>query len=160
MFCWERWLSVTAELPPAQNSWAISAASPALRLGGDALWPANGPILFVAGKLVLAWVVAIAQALDGAAIAQMLAHDLVHIFDLHTPIPDAFRIDDDHWAVAALIETAAVIDANRLIQSFGGDTLLEARMDATPIAVHLWAIFAAGADEDVPRPDLAGGLAV
>src|SRR5262249_50386342 len=126
----------------------------------NAFRPTDGAVLFVARKLVLAGAVAIAQPLDGMAIAQVLAHDLVHILDLHAPVPDAFGIDDDHRAVAALIEAAAVIDAHRLVQPFGGDTLFEPRMDANPVAVNLRAIFAAGADENVSRPDLVGGLVV
>jgi hypothetical protein len=127
---------------------------------GRPLRSANRSVLLVTRELVLTGAVAVAQPLDGAAIAQVFAHDLVYVLHLHAPIPDAIGIDDDHRAMPTLIEAAAVIDADRLVQSRGGDQLLKARMDAKSVAIHLRTVFAAGADKDVPRPDLAGGLIV
>jgi hypothetical protein len=53
-----------------------------------------------------------AEALDGAAVDQVLFHDLGRIFRLDAAIPDSLRVDDDRGAVLALIEAERFVDAN------------------------------------------------
>src|SRR5262249_4355987 len=115
---------------------------------------ADWMIVLVAWQLVLARFVAVDQTLDGASADQVLLHNLLDIFRLHAPVPDILGIDDDHGAMAALVEAATVIDAHTTVEIGLRYQLLEPRMDAQSITIHLGTIFAAGADEDVPLEDM------
>ena len=53
-----------------------------------------------------------AEALDGAAVHQVLFHDLSCVFRLDAAIPDRLRVDDDGGAVLALVEAERLVDAH------------------------------------------------
>jgi len=58
-----------------------------------------------------------AQALNRAAVHQVLLHNFGGIFGLHVPVPDCFGIDDDGGAVLALVEASGLIDAHAASQA-------------------------------------------
>jgi hypothetical protein len=57
------------------------------------------------------------QVLDRTPIYQMLFDDYWHILQSKMRVPDAFRIDDHHRTVSALIETTAIIDPDPTFQA-------------------------------------------
>ena len=58
----------------------------------------------------------------------MLLHNLRCIFGPHMPVPHCFGIHHDRRAVFALIETAGLVDANRVSEASGLGKLLQLRM--------------------------------
>jgi hypothetical protein len=58
----------------------------------------------------------------------MFLHNLRCIFRLHMPVPDCFGIHHDRRAVLALIQTAGLVDANRVSESGCLGKLLQLRM--------------------------------
>src|SRR5438094_560214 len=54
----------------------------------------------------------VAEPFDSLAFDDVRGQDLRQIRLLHARIPDVLRIDDDHWAVAALVEAAGLVDAD------------------------------------------------
>jgi len=86
----------------------------------------------------------------------MLADNLLDILWLHASIPDCLWIDNHHWTMTALIQTAALIDAYTVLYSGGGYLAFERRMYPQPVAIHFWTVFAAGADENMLLPDKVG----
>src|SRR5579885_506023 len=117
---------------------------------------ANWSLLFVARKFIFAGGVAIAQPLDRLAANQMLADNLFGVLWLHAAIPDALWIDDHHRAVAALIETAALVDTHLALQPSLSDELLQRFMHAESIAVLAGTPIATGANEHMLLPDQIG----
>jgi hypothetical protein len=53
-----------------------------------------------------------AEALNGAAVGQMLFDDLGGVFRLDSAVPDGLRVDDDGRAVLALVEAERLVDAD------------------------------------------------
>jgi hypothetical protein len=53
-----------------------------------------------------------AEALDGAAVDQVLLDDLGCVFGLHTAVPDGLGVDDDGGAVLALVKAERLVDAH------------------------------------------------
>ena len=47
-----------------------------------------------------------AEALDGAAVEDVLGDDLVYVLDLDEAVPDGLGVDNDRMAVLALVEAA------------------------------------------------------
>lgn len=123
---------------------------------GHAAGAPDGAVALVAGQFVLAGGVAVEQALYRLAVNEVRLYDLVGVFGPHAPVPDILWVDDHHWAVAALIEAAAMVDAHAAAESSLRHEALQARVHAEAIAIHRWAILAAGADEDVLLPDVPG----
>ena len=95
-----------------------------------------------------------AQALHRATVDEMLADNLINVFQVDEAVPDRFRIDDDGGAVLALVEAASLVGANQVLQSSlfqsvfeGGFELLAARGAATGAGGGRVALV--GADEQV-----------
>jgi hypothetical protein len=70
-----------------------------------------------------------AQALDGTAADEMLAHDLLGILGLDVAVPDGLGIDDDGGAVLALVEAAGLVDAHAAAEVCGLRGLLQGYMN-------------------------------
>src|SRR5262249_40659511 len=138
---------------------ALSFCLPRLPCLLRALGPAAGAALLVARQLVLARPVAIAQPLHRSAAHHMLADDLLHVLQLHPPVPDVLRVDHEERAIATLVEAAAVVDPHAPLQGrLVLHQLLELGVDAQPVAVNRRAPVAAGADEDVALEDMPRDL--
>lgn len=74
------------------------------------------------------------QPFHRAAVDQVLLNDLRGILGLHMPVPDSLRINDHRWAMLALVETARLVNANRVSQARSLRKLLELRVQlALPI---------------------------
>jgi len=52
------------------------------------------------------------EPFDVFAANQVLVNDCGRIFGLNVAVPDSFGIDDNHWAVLALVEAARFIDTH------------------------------------------------
>src|SRR5262245_54518941 len=62
-----------------------------------------------------------AQALDGAAVQQMRLHNLIDVGQRDEAVPDRLGIDDDGYAVLALVEATGGVDAHASAETlFGG----------------------------------------
>src|SRR5262249_51975206 len=118
----------------------------------------NGAIVLVARQLVLARLVAIDETVYRPPANQMLPHDLRHVVGRYGPIPNIVGINNDHGAMAALVEAAGMIDAHAPLESRLGDERLQPAVNAAPIAVNLGAVVAAGADEDVALEKVRGSI--
>ena len=65
------------------------------------------------------------QAFDRLPTYDVRIDDLVHFGRRYVPIPDAIRINDDIWAVFALVETASLVSPDFTIESPDSDSDLE-----------------------------------
>lgn len=54
---------------------------------------------------------------------------MLHVLRLDMGIPDAFGINHDHWAVAALVETTGLVDADGPLQAALADQPTQFRAD-------------------------------
>jgi hypothetical protein len=54
-----------------------------------------------------------AETLDWPASHKVLADNFVHIRGLDRAVPDSVGVDDDGWAMLALVEAASLVGANR-----------------------------------------------
>ena len=52
----------------------------------------------------------------GTSAKDVLLEDPLRAFAIDAGVPDILRIDDDHWAVPALVHAARVIDADDALQ--------------------------------------------
>lgn len=57
-------------------------------------------------------VVGDAEPLDGTASDEVFTDDLGDVFDLDSAVPYGFRVDNDGWAVLALLEASGLVDAD------------------------------------------------
>ncbi len=78
----------------------------------------NSTSLHLGEGLVGAWGVA-HEALDHAALEQVLLHDLVHVLDLDVLVEDAVGVDEGHRAHRARAEAAGLDD-----RDFPGEALV------------------------------------
>jgi hypothetical protein len=95
-----------------------------------------------------------AQALDGTAAEEVLGDDGFGVFRMDVAVPDGVRVDDDHGAVLALIETTGFVDAHAAGKAGFPAQLLQARMQfafSVAGAGRTWRVRRADvvADEDV-----------
>jgi hypothetical protein len=60
-----------------------------------------------------------AKPLDWTAVDKVFLDDLLGIFGLDVAIPDGLRVDDDGWAMLALVEAAGLVDTNRAAEPGG-----------------------------------------
>ena len=96
---------------------------------------------------------------------QMLIDDLIHVFPIHIGVPDCFRIDHDHRAFAASVQTSREIDAGL---AFAGETeflhaplgVVAHLLRAVVIAAVLAVIALIAAKENVMMVKGHGSLAV
>ena len=58
-----------------------------------------------------------AEALDRAAMQDVLGDDLVYVLELDESIPDGLGVDDDYGAVLALIEAAGLIGSDGVLEA-------------------------------------------
>ena len=58
-----------------------------------------------------------AETFDGLIAHDMRLDNLVDVGIRDVSVPDSFRIDDDRWAMLALIEAASLIGAHATLQS-------------------------------------------
>ena len=65
------------------------------------------------------------QRFDGSSAKDVLLEDLLRAFAIDAGVPDVFRIDDDHWSVAALVHAPRVIDADDALQPVFSRSLLQ-----------------------------------
>ena len=66
-----------------------------------------------------------AEALDGAAVEEVLLDDLFGVAGVGETVPDGFGIDDEDGAVLALVEAAGLVDADAMLEAGGFDGILE-----------------------------------
>ena len=66
-----------------------------------------------------------AEALDGAAMEEVLLDDLFGVAGLGETVPDGFGVDDEDGAVLALVETAGFVDADAVLEAGGFDGIFE-----------------------------------
>jgi hypothetical protein len=57
------------------------------------------------------------QAFHRTAMDEVLAHDFIHVFDSHKPIPDGLGIDHDGRPMLALIKTTSLVGADQMLES-------------------------------------------
>jgi hypothetical protein len=62
-------------------------------------------------------------------------------------VPNPFRVDDNHWTIAALVETSGFIDTNLLLEPKTVDLLAQGIADIT--GTFVWTSFAADTNEYV-----------
>ena len=79
-----------------------------------------------------------AEALDGAAVEEVLLNDLFGVAGLGETVPDGFGVDDEDGAVLALVEATGFIDADAVLEAGGLDGILEG-------AAEFLAVFVAAA---------------
>jgi hypothetical protein len=65
------------------------------------------------------------KALDGTAVDEVLADNLVDVFRVDEAVPDRVGIDDHYGAVLALVETASFVGADFALQAGLLDCVLE-----------------------------------
>ncbi len=68
------------------------------------------------------------EPFHGAAVDQVLLHNLRGVFRLYMSVPDRLGIDNDRRAVLALIEAAGLVDADRIPQARRLRDLLKLRV--------------------------------
>jgi hypothetical protein len=66
-----------------------------------------------------------AEAIDGTAVEQVLADDLLGIMGVGKTVPDGFGVDNEDSAVLALVEASGLIDADAMLEAGGFDSVLE-----------------------------------
>lgn len=71
------------------------------------------------------------KALDGTAADEVFADDLGNIFDLDPTVPDGFRVDDDGWAMLALLKASGLVDADAGDETGSLCSVLEGRVELT-----------------------------
>ena len=102
------------------------------------------------------------EAFDGAAVEEVLLHDLFGVAGLGETVPDGFGIDHEDGAVLALVEAAGFVDADAVFEARGFDRVLEGAAEF--LAVVEGAAGAGGfvtlveADEEVVFEDGHAGL--
>ena len=79
-----------------------------------------------------------AEALDGAAMEEVLLNDLFGIVGVGETVPDGLGINDHDGAVLALVEAAGFVHANAVLEAGGFDGILEG-------AAEFLAVFVAAA---------------
>jgi hypothetical protein len=71
------------------------------------------------------------KALDGTAVDEVLADNLINIFRVDEAVPDGVGIDDHYGAVLALVETAGFVGADFAFQPGVLDCVLEGAFQLT-----------------------------
>ncbi len=71
------------------------------------------------------------QALDWTACNKVLTHDLRHIIDFDGAIPNGLRVDDNGWAMLALLEASGFVDADAGDKASSLDGVFESGMKLT-----------------------------
>jgi hypothetical protein len=66
-----------------------------------------------------------AEALDGAAVKEVLLDDLFGVLGTGETVPDGFGIHDENGAVLALVEAASLVDADAVLEAGGFDGVFE-----------------------------------
>jgi len=66
-----------------------------------------------------------AEALDRAAVEEVLLDDLFGVAGLGKTVPDGFWVDHQDGAVLALVKAACLVDADAMLQAGGLDGILE-----------------------------------
>jgi hypothetical protein len=56
-----------------------------------------------------------AQALDGAAMDEVLGNNFIYIFELHKAIPDSLGIDHNGRSMLALIQASGFVGADKML---------------------------------------------
>lgn len=80
------------------------------------------------------------QTLDRTSADQVLLDDLRCVRRLHVAVPDAFRVDNDSWAVFALVKASGFINAHLRAETGGFGELLQLGVEfAFSIACAGWA---------------------
>ena len=79
-----------------------------------------------------------AEALDGAAVDEVLVDDFLSVVGAGEAVPDGFGIDDHDGAVLALVEATGFVDADAVLEAGGLDGILEG-------AAEFLAVFVAAA---------------
>ena len=79
-----------------------------------------------------------AEALDGAAVEEVLLNDLFGVAGVGETVPDGFGVDDEDGAVLALVEATGFVDADAVLEAGGFDGILEG-------AAEFLAVFVAAA---------------
>jgi hypothetical protein len=70
-----------------------------------------------------------AQALDGAALDEVLMDDLVDVAGVDVAVPDGLGVDDDDGTVLTLVEAAGLIGADLVLEAGVLDCVLEGRLE-------------------------------
>lgn len=65
------------------------------------------------------------QRFHWSSAKDVFVEDPLGAFAIDTGVPDVFRIDDDHWPMAALVHAPRVIDADDALQPVFSRTLLQ-----------------------------------
>jgi hypothetical protein len=99
-----------------------------------------------------------AEALDGAAVEEVLLNDLFGVAGVGETVPDCFGVDDEDGAVLALVEATGFVNADAVLEAGGLDGILESAAEF--LAVFVAAAGAGGgivalveADEEVVFKD-------
>ncbi len=66
-----------------------------------------------------------AEALDGAAVEEVLLNDLFGVAGVGETVPDGFGVDDEDGAVLALIEATGLVHADAVLEAGSLDGILE-----------------------------------
>jgi hypothetical protein len=95
-----------------------------------------------------------AEAFDGATVEDVLCDDLRHVLEFDEAVPDSLGVDDDGWAVLALVEAAGLVGADGVLEAGVFEGFLEGVFEffasagaATGTGGGVVALV--GADEDV-----------
>jgi hypothetical protein len=57
-------------------------------------------------------------------------NDFLAVFYRDVCVPGAFRVDDNHWPIAALVKTACLVNADAIPQSPLGDLIFQSLKDS------------------------------
>ena len=87
------------------------------------------------------------QRFHGSSAEDVFLENPLRAFAIDAGVPDVFRIDDDHWPVAALVHAPGVIDADDSFQPELSRTLLQDFMHF--LGALRGARFAGGTDKHV-----------
>ncbi len=76
-----------------------------------------------------------AEALDGAAVEEVLLNDLFGVAGVGETVPDGFGVDDEDGAVLALVEATGFVDADAMLEAGGFDGILESATEFLAVLV-------------------------
>jgi hypothetical protein len=79
-----------------------------------------------------------AEALDGAAVEEVLLNDFFGVVGIGETVPDGFGVDDEDGTVLALIEATGFVDTDAVLEASRFDGILEG-------AAEFLAVFVAAA---------------
>jgi hypothetical protein len=65
------------------------------------------------------------EALDGTVVDEVLGDDLIDVASMNVAVPDGLGIDDDYWAVFALVEASGFIGADVVLEAGFLDGIFE-----------------------------------